>query len=71
MDLQSIAMITPCVGKCELDTSTSICKGCGRTHEEIQNWSGFAEEQQMEIMRRLGYGRRKTREERLRRYDRG
>lgn len=54
-------MITPCVGKCELDTTTAICKNCGRTYEEIQDWSGFTEEQQMKIMRRLGYGRRKTR----------
>jgi len=64
-------MITPCVGKCKLNTETAVCKGCGRTYEEIQDWTGFTEEQQMKIMRRLGYGRRKTREERLRRYDRG
>lgn len=54
-------MITPCVGICRLDQLTAVCIGCGRTHEEIQDWSGFTEETRMEIMRRLGYGKRKPR----------
>ena len=64
-------MITPCVAICFLDPVTAICKGCGRTYEEIQDWGGFTDEDRMEIMKRLGYGKRMGREERLRRYDRG
>lgn len=64
-------MITPCVAVCKIDPVTSVCKGCGRTYEEIQDWAGFTNDQRMEIMRRLGYGKRMGREERLRRYERG
>ena len=39
--------------------------------EEIENWESYSYYHKMEIMRRLGYGVRMGREERLRRYDRG
>lgn len=64
-------MITPCVANCTLDPVTAVCKGCGRTYEEIKDWNGFTDEQRMEIMIRLGYGKRMGRQERLRRYDKG
>lgn len=64
-------MITPCVGICCLNELTHTCKGCGRTYEEIQDWGSFTDEKRMEIMKRLGYGKRMGRQERLRRYDRG
>lgn len=64
-------MITPCAAVCKIDPVTSVCKGCGRTYEEIQDWNRFTDEQRMEIMIGLGYGKRMGREERLRRYERG
>jgi len=64
-------MITPCVAICSLDPVNGICNGCGRTYEEIQDWDGFTNEQRMEIMKRLGYGKRMSRQECLRRYDKG
>ena len=64
-------MITPCVSVCNIDKISERCVGCGRTKEEIDNWLSYTQEQRMEIMRRLGYGKRMGREERLRRYDRG
>jgi predicted Fe-S protein YdhL (DUF1289 family) len=64
-------MVTPCVAKCTLDSLTGVCIGCGRTYEEIQDWCGYTDEQRMEIMKKLGYGKRMGREERLRRYERG
>jgi predicted Fe-S protein YdhL (DUF1289 family) len=45
--------------------------GCGRTAEEIKDWSSYSEDKQYEIMKRLGYGKRTGRQEKLRRYDRG
>jgi predicted Fe-S protein YdhL (DUF1289 family) len=64
-------MITPCVGICQMTLNSEICKGCNRTKEEIENWDSYSYYHKMEIMRRLGYGIRMGREERLRRYDRG
>jgi len=63
-------MITPCVSLCNID-ETDKCTGCKRTSEEIRDWYAYTSEQRMDIMRRLGYGKRMGREERLRRYDRG
>jgi predicted Fe-S protein YdhL (DUF1289 family) len=64
-------MVTPCVGNCVLDPLTAICKGCKRTHEEVQDWYGYTDEQRLVVMKRLGFGKRMGREERLRRYERG
>lgn len=64
-------MITPCVSVCKINEISNKCDGCGRTKEEIDNWKAYSQEERMEIMRRLGYGKRMGREERLRRYDRG
>lgn len=67
--------VTPCISICVVDETTNICIGCKRTKEEIQNWNDYSYEQRYDIMKRLGYGKRKIRyqshEERLRRYDRG
>jgi predicted Fe-S protein YdhL (DUF1289 family) len=64
-------VITPCISVCQMDPSTQTCKGCNRTAQEIREWMRYDDEKRMEIMRRLGYGVRMSREERLRRYDRG
>lgn len=63
--------VTPCVGICKLDPITRICEGCKRTAEEISNWSNYDTDKQLEVMKKLGYGIRMGRSERLRRYDRG
>jgi predicted Fe-S protein YdhL (DUF1289 family) len=64
-------MITPCVSICKIDKITRECIGCKRTIEEIGNWSKYTDAQRMEVMRRLGYGKRMGREERVRRYEKG
>jgi uncharacterized protein len=64
-------MITPCISICKVDEVTKICIGCKRTKQEIDDWYSYTPEQRMDIMRRLGYGKRVGREERLRNYERG
>ena len=51
--------ITPCVQLCAVDKDTNKCKGCGRTLDEIRNWSRYSDDERMEVMKRLGYGKRK------------
>jgi len=63
-------MITPCISVCTVGENGK-CIGCDRTPEEIRDWYTYTSDQRMEIMRRLGYGKRMGREERLRRYERG
>lgn len=64
-------MITPCISICKIDQQTRTCEGCGRSLDEIRDWSKYSDEERLDIMRRLGYGKRMGREERIRRYDRG
>ena len=54
--------VTPCQSICEINRSSGLCIGCGRTREEIAKWSTFTHEERMAIMKRLGYGKRRKRE---------
>ena len=46
--------LTPCSGMC---TATAlgdpICRGCGRTAEEVRDWNQYTDERKLEIMARL------------------
>lgn len=64
-------MITPCLSICKIDRNTNICIGCNRSTEQIKNWDKYTLEEQLEIMKKLGYCKRMNRAEKLRRYDRG
>jgi predicted Fe-S protein YdhL (DUF1289 family) len=64
-------MITPCISICKIDQQTRTCEGCGRSLDEIRDWSKYSDQERLDIMRRLGYGKRIGREEKIRRYDRG
>jgi predicted Fe-S protein YdhL (DUF1289 family) len=43
-------MQTPCILVCSIDMNTGYCFGCGRTREEIGEWTLFSDEQRSEIM---------------------
>ena len=45
-------MNSPCIKECRLD-SNDICKGCGRTIEQITNWWDFTNKQRDDIMNNL------------------
>ncbi len=40
---------SPCVSICTVDDD-DVCLGCGRTLDEITQWSGYSREQQWEII---------------------
>jgi predicted Fe-S protein YdhL (DUF1289 family) len=46
-------MQTPCILVCSIDMNTGYCFGCGRTREEIGEWTLFSDEQRSEIMASL------------------
>ena len=50
--------VTPCVSICKI--LEGKCVGCGRTLEEIAKWRSYSDEERLDIMRRLGYGLRRT-----------
>lgn len=58
-------MITPCISLCKIDKDTRTCSGCNRTIDEIRLWSRYTDEERMNVMKRLGYGERMGREEKI------
>jgi len=46
--------LTPCVGICSATAlGDPICRGCGRTAEEVRDWNTYSDERKREIMQRL------------------
>ncbi|MGV2128784.1 DUF1289 domain-containing protein [Agrobacterium vitis] len=41
---------SPCIGICTLDETSAFCLGCGRSLDDIANWSRYSERQRTEIM---------------------
>ncbi|MFZ0845380.1 MAG: DUF1289 domain-containing protein [Pseudolabrys sp.] len=44
---------SPCVNICTLDARSGICLGCGRTIDEIAQWSGMSGAERARIMLEL------------------
>ena len=45
--------MSPCTKNCSLNTSTNICEGCGRTLEEIVEWTRMTDDEKQQVMNRL------------------
>lgn len=45
-------MKSPCIRVCELDEN-DVCKGCGRSLEQILNWTDYTKEQREKIIKEL------------------
>ena len=45
--------ISPCTKNCSLNTSTKICEGCGRSINEIVEWTKMTDEEKQQVMDRL------------------
>lgn len=42
---------TPCIRYCKL--KDGICEGCGRTWEQIRDWTYYSEKTRLEVMKSL------------------
>lgn len=43
----------PCIAICSTSQGDEMCKGCGRTFEEVQNWPGMSPYAKRETWRRI------------------
>ena len=43
------AVLSPCIGICELDTQ-GLCSGCRRTTSEIARWSQMSDDERLHVM---------------------
>ena len=48
-----MAIASPCTKVCVIDPRSGLCRGCGRTLDEIARWSSFAESERNRIMTEL------------------
>jgi uncharacterized protein len=44
---------TPCLRVCLIDPATGLCEGCGRTRDEVAQWTRYSEEERLRIMAEL------------------
>ncbi|MEM9103527.1 MAG: DUF1289 domain-containing protein [Pseudomonadota bacterium] len=44
---------SPCIGVCSTGLGDDICRGCGRTFEEISQWQSLTREEKIIINRRI------------------
>ena len=44
------AVSTPCIKICVVDPGTRLCRGCGRTLEEIARWASMSEAERRHVM---------------------
>jgi predicted Fe-S protein YdhL (DUF1289 family) len=44
---------SPCIKICEIDPASRLCRGCGRTLDEIARWGSLEEAQRLAIMASL------------------
>ena len=53
-----MAIETPCTKVCILDPASGLCRGCGRTLEEIGRWTVMTAAERSRIMAELPARRR-------------
>jgi len=44
---------SPCVDRCKIVERTGVCRGCGRTRDEIKGWATATAERRQEILAKL------------------
>ena len=44
---------SPCINICEIDPKNKICIGCGRTEQEIFNWSYLGSKEKGNIINKI------------------
>jgi uncharacterized protein len=44
---------TPCIAICSTAQGDAVCKGCGRTEVEVQDWPAFSPAEKRAIWRRI------------------
>jgi predicted Fe-S protein YdhL (DUF1289 family) len=44
---------SPCVGKCNYDSSLEQCSDCGRTKQEISTWYVMTDDEKLTVLERL------------------
>lgn len=52
MSLSPVAVPSPCRNVCQMDPESGLCRGCGRTLQEIAEWLEMTPEQKLATLER-------------------
>jgi predicted Fe-S protein YdhL (DUF1289 family) len=52
-----MAIASPCTKVCTIDPRSGLCRGCGRTLDEIARWMSLGESERERIMTELPHRR--------------
>jgi predicted Fe-S protein YdhL (DUF1289 family) len=44
---------TPCIAICSTSQGDEVCKGCGRSFDEVQHWPGYTPVEKRQVWRRI------------------
>jgi predicted Fe-S protein YdhL (DUF1289 family) len=47
------AILTPCEKICVVDPPSGLCRGCGRSLDEIGRWTAYTDEERSRVMSEL------------------
>jgi predicted Fe-S protein YdhL (DUF1289 family) len=50
-----MAIQSPCVDICKIDSDSGFCVGCLRTRAEIREWKGMPDERRQEVLDGLAH----------------
>ena len=50
---KGIPIPSPCVGVCQINSSTKFCLGCWRTLKEVAHWSRYSNGEKENLMQEL------------------
>jgi uncharacterized protein len=50
MAFTELRLETPCIEICEIDLRTGLCRGCGRSLDEIARWSEMSQRERRGVM---------------------
>ncbi len=53
MSLPPAVVPSPCRNVCEMDPESGLCRGCGRTLQEIAEWLEMTPEQKLATLERV------------------
>jgi len=53
LDWYETTLDTPCIGICSTSQGDALCKGCGRSFEEVQHWPAMRPTQKRSTWRRI------------------
>ncbi len=48
-----MAIASPCTKVCTIDPRSQLCRGCGRTLDEIARWVSLGEDERARVMAEL------------------